>query len=68
MIETNVTGLVALTRALLPGIIARKGAIINMSSVAATYPYRGGAVYGGLEGVRPPILAGPAIRNGSRRT
>ena len=47
VIETNVTGLVALTRALLPGIIARKGAIINLSSVAATYPYRGGAVYGG---------------------
>jgi serine 3-dehydrogenase len=46
VIETNVTGLVALTRALLPGIIARKGAIINLSSVAATYPYRGGAVYG----------------------
>jgi serine 3-dehydrogenase len=46
VIETNITGLVALTRALLPGIIARKGAIINMSSVAATYPYRGGAVYG----------------------
>ncbi|MEO5972484.1 MAG: SDR family NAD(P)-dependent oxidoreductase [Sphingomicrobium sp.] len=45
-IETNVTGLVALTRALLPGLIARKGAVINMSSVAATYPYRGGAVYG----------------------
>jgi serine 3-dehydrogenase (NADP+) len=47
VIDTNVTGLVALTRALLPGIVARKGAIINMSSVAATYPYRGGAVYGG---------------------
>ena len=47
VIETNVTGLVALTRALLPGIIARKGAVINISSVAATYRYRGGAVYGG---------------------
>jgi serine 3-dehydrogenase len=47
VIDTNVGGLVALTRALLPGIIARKGAIINLSSVAATYPYRGGAVYGG---------------------
>ncbi len=46
-IDTNVTGLVALTRALLPGIIERKGAVINMSSVAASYPYRGGAVYAG---------------------
>jgi serine 3-dehydrogenase len=44
-IDTNVTGLVALTRALLPHLIERKGAVINLSSVAATYPYRGGAVY-----------------------
>ncbi len=47
VIETNVTGLVVLTRALLPALIARRGAIINLSSVAATHPYRGGAVYGG---------------------
>ena len=44
--QTNMTGLVALTRALLPGLIQRKGAVVNLSSVAATYPYRGGAVYG----------------------
>ncbi|MCL6741514.1 SDR family NAD(P)-dependent oxidoreductase [Sphingomonas sp. RB56-2] len=48
-IDTNVTGLVALTRALLPGLIARKGAVINLASVAATYPYRGGAVYAGTK-------------------
>lgn len=48
-IETNVVGLVVLTRKLLPGLIDRKGAIINLSSVAATYPYRGGAVYGGTK-------------------
>ena len=47
VIDTNVAGLVALTRALLPGLIERKGAVINLSSVAATYPYRGGAVYAG---------------------
>jgi serine 3-dehydrogenase len=47
VIETNITGLVALTRTLLPCLIARRGAIINMSSIAATYPYRGGSVYGG---------------------
>jgi len=45
-IQTNITGLVALTNALLPKLIERKGAVINLSSVAATYPYRGGAVYG----------------------
>ena len=49
MIETNITGLVALTRALLPKLIERKGQIINLSSVAATYPYKGGAVYAGTK-------------------
>jgi serine 3-dehydrogenase len=49
VMETNMTGLVALTRALLPGLTERKGAIINLSSVAATYPYKGGAVYGGTK-------------------
>jgi len=48
-IDTNVTGLVALTRALLPRLIERKGAVINLASVAATYPYRGGAVYAGTK-------------------
>ena len=45
ILETNVAGLVALTRVLLPALIERRGAIINLSSVAATYPYRGGAIY-----------------------
>jgi serine 3-dehydrogenase len=49
VMETNMTGLVALTRALLPRLIERQGAIINLSSVAATYPYKGGAVYGGTK-------------------
>jgi serine 3-dehydrogenase len=49
VIDTNVTGLVALTRALLPKLIERRGAIINLSSVAATYPYKGGAVYAGTK-------------------
>jgi serine 3-dehydrogenase len=49
VIDTNVTGLVALTRALLPTLIERKGQIINLSSVAATYPYKGGAVYAGTK-------------------
>ncbi len=47
VIDTNITGVVVLTRALLPKLIERKGQIINLSSVAATYPYKGGAVYGG---------------------
>jgi serine 3-dehydrogenase len=49
VVATNITGLVALTRAVLPRLIERRGAVINLSSVAATYPYRGGAVYGGTK-------------------
>jgi serine 3-dehydrogenase len=49
VIDTNITGLVALTRALLPKLVERKGQIINLSSVAATYPYKGGAVYAGTK-------------------
>jgi len=47
MIDTNITALVTLTHRLLPGLIERKGVIINMSSVAASYPYPGGNTYGG---------------------
>ena len=49
VVDTNVTGLVALTRALLPKLVERRGQIINLSSVAATYPYKGGAVYAGTK-------------------
>jgi 3-hydroxy acid dehydrogenase / malonic semialdehyde reductase len=47
MIETNILGLARVTRAVLPGMVARnRGDILNMSSIAATYPYPGGNVYG----------------------
>ena len=49
VIDTNITGLVVLTRALLPKLVERRGQIINLSSVAATYPYKGGAVYAGTK-------------------
>jgi NADP-dependent 3-hydroxy acid dehydrogenase YdfG len=48
MIDTNIKGLVYCTRAILPGMVERKrGHIINLGSVAGTYPYPGGSVYGG---------------------
>ncbi|GAB3394381.1 Rossmann-fold NAD(P)-binding domain-containing protein [Azotobacter armeniacus] len=48
MIDTNITGLVNITHALLPTLIATgKGAsIINIGSVAGHWPYPGGHVYG----------------------
>ena len=47
MIETNCAGLVYMTRALLPQMVARgSGHIVNLGSIAGTYPYPGGNVYG----------------------
>jgi 3-hydroxy acid dehydrogenase/malonic semialdehyde reductase len=47
MVETNINGLLYVTQALLPGMVARNsGHIINISSVAGNYPYPGGNVYG----------------------
>ena len=47
MVATNVTGVIHVTRALLPGMVARKhGHVVNLGSIAATYPYPGGHVYG----------------------
>ncbi len=49
MIDTNVTALVSVTHRLLPGLVERRGGIINIASVAGTYPYAGGNVYGGTK-------------------
>jgi 3-hydroxy acid dehydrogenase/malonic semialdehyde reductase len=47
MIATNCTGLVTMTRALLPAMVARgSGLVINLGSVAGHFPYPGGNVYG----------------------
>jgi 3-hydroxy acid dehydrogenase/malonic semialdehyde reductase len=47
MIDTNCRGLVVLTRAILPGMVERgRGHVVNVGSVAGTYPYPGGNVYG----------------------
>ncbi|WP_153769087.1 SDR family NAD(P)-dependent oxidoreductase [Labrenzia sp. CE80] len=49
MVDTNVTGLLTITDLMLPMLIARKGMIVNLSSIAATWPYPGGNVYAGTK-------------------
>ncbi|MGE0491477.1 MAG: SDR family oxidoreductase [Vulcanimicrobiota bacterium] len=50
MVDLNINGLLRLTRAVLPGMVERDhGHIINLGSVAGTYPYPGGHVYGGTK-------------------
>jgi NADP-dependent 3-hydroxy acid dehydrogenase YdfG len=47
MIDTNDRGLVIVTRQLVPGMVERgRGHVVNLGSVAGTYPYPGGNVYG----------------------
>lgn len=47
MVATNVLGLMRMTHALLPAMVARgRGHIVNLGSVAANYAYPGGSVYG----------------------
>ena len=47
MTDTNVKGLMALTHAVLPAMVARdSGYVINVGSIAGSWPYFGGNVYG----------------------
>jgi len=47
MVATNIDGLLALTHALLPGMVARgHGHVIHVGSIAGRFPYPGGHVYG----------------------
>ena len=70
MIDTNNKGLVAMTRAVLPDMVARKrGLIINIGSVAGLTAYPGGNVYGATKAFVYQFtrnlcadLAGPGVR------
>jgi len=47
MVDTNIKGLMYMTRAVLPGMIERgRGHIINIGSTAGEFPYPGGNTYG----------------------
>lgn len=70
MIDTNVKGLLYVTRAILPGMVRRdRGHIVNLGSVAGTYPYPGGNVYGATKAFTSQLslnlradLAGKRVR------
>ena len=47
MVDTNIKGLMSVTHAILPAMVARNsGYIINVGSIAGSWPYFGGNVYG----------------------
>jgi 3-hydroxy acid dehydrogenase/malonic semialdehyde reductase len=47
MVDTNIKGLMYVTRAVLPGMVERnRGHIVNIGSTAGAWPYPGGNVYG----------------------
>lgn len=70
MIDTNCTGLVQVTRTLLPGMVERnRGHIFNLGSTAGRWPYPGANVYGATKAFVRQFslnlrsdLAGTAIR------
>lgn len=72
MIDTNCKGLVTMTRLLLPDMVARgSGTIINIGSIAGTYPYPGGNVYGATKAFVDQFtrnLRGDLVGTGVRAT
>lgn len=47
MVDTNIKGLIYVTRAVLPGMVERgRGHVVNMGSIAGEWPYPGGNAYG----------------------
>jgi 3-hydroxy acid dehydrogenase / malonic semialdehyde reductase len=70
MIDTNCTGLVQITRAFLPGMVARnRGHVFNLGSAAGNWPHPGGNVYGATKAFVRQFslnlradLAGTAVR------
>lgn len=47
MVDVNVKGLMYVTHAVLPGMVARdRGHVVNIGSTAGEFPYPGGNVYG----------------------
>jgi 3-oxoacyl-[acyl-carrier protein] reductase len=67
MIRTNVTGLIACTRAALtPMLRQRRGVILNVSSVAAGRPSKGQAVYAATKGAVEAFTRAVAVEYGRK--
>ncbi|OOH91047.1 NADP-dependent 3-hydroxy acid dehydrogenase [Pasteurellaceae bacterium 15-036681] len=70
MVDTNIKGLVTVTRLVLPQMVeCNSGHVINVGSIAGTYAYPGGNVYGGTKAFVKQFslnlradLAGTAVR------
>ncbi|HET9873579.1 MAG TPA: SDR family NAD(P)-dependent oxidoreductase [Propionibacteriaceae bacterium] len=56
MYATNVLGATAVTKALLPSLIANQGQVIFITSVAADGPYEGGAGYCGAKAAERAVV------------
>ena len=68
MIDTNIKGLLYVTRAVVPGMVVRgRGHVVNLGSTAGELPYPNGAVYCGSkaavrainDGLRQDVLGTP---------
>lgn len=68
MIDTNIKGLLYVSRAVVPGMVVRgRGHVVNIGSTAGDLPYPGGAVYCGSkaavhalnDGLRQDLLGTP---------
>jgi 3-oxoacyl-[acyl-carrier protein] reductase len=67
MIDTNIKGVTRLTKAVLPTMVRQRGgSIVNLSSVAATRPWRGNAVYAGTKGFIDSFTRACAIEWGRK--
>ena len=66
MIDTNIRGLATLTRLLLPQMVRRnRGYVINIGSIAGSWPYPGGNVYGDTKALvkRASLCGGTELGN-----
>ncbi len=62
MIDTNVKGLLYVTRSVVPGMVARgRGHVINLGSTAAYITYANGAVYCASKAAEKSISEGSRL-------